>query len=82
MKIDKLCNTSCTGQEGNNNFEIVRNNQKKQEASQNIVVQLNILTGTIIQMQSFYNEDGTLNAKIIETNVEIMKKRLGGMIAL
>jgi hypothetical protein len=33
-------------------------------------------------MQCFFNEDGTLNAKIIETNVEIMKKRLGGMIAL
>lgn len=54
----------------------------KQESSQNIVVQLNILTGTIIQIQSFFNEDGTLNAKKIDTNVESMKKKLGGMFAL
>ena len=33
-------------------------------------------------MQSFYNEDGTLNAKEIENNVGSMKKKLGGMFAL
>ena len=66
---------------GLNDLEKVKKSEERLDASQSIVVQLRILTGMLPKMQSFFNDEGTLNAQKIETIVPFLKTTFEGMFA-
>jgi hypothetical protein len=67
--------------EPGDDLEKVRKSEEKRDASHSIVVQLLVLSGMLPKMQSFFNDEGTLNTQKIETIVPGLKTTFEGMFS-